>query len=389
MFRIIGLALAGIVAAASADAQTYRADAVQFSMLPSSRSVAVGETATVFGTALSSVPQTDCELVLGEGAPGASLSWQLLDASNQPTGAAANAHFPLTGASSVNPGGVPQNLLVAISSPVPLNNADVDIFTRCANTAQNASFDFYRNPLFPGVNTLLLNVSAAPTPDILVIGQTLSGDGYVNLPTAGARRPAAIAAVNIGAAGTVTVSANTGDTPLPVTLNLCETDSNGVCIGNRAESLEVIFANNQVRTFNVYVQSNGQQGIANLPGLARVYFEFGISAPAADAVGEVSINSPDAQLATRYSATSFAVIAAAPDTSGDAIVGVYRGLIFGGAGGPFGSFPATIIIYGANSMFISERGAAGWPFHIPVGDCFCARGQRDPHCQQCGQSAVW
>ncbi|PIW31934.1 MAG: hypothetical protein COW29_00365 [Rhodobacterales bacterium CG15_BIG_FIL_POST_REV_8_21_14_020_59_13] len=361
MFKALFFVFAVLAVPASAEAQTYRADAVQFSMLPSSRSVGIGETATVFGTALSTVPQSDCELVLGEGAPGATLSWRLLDENNQITNDNQNAHFPLTGASSANPGGVPQNLLVAITSPAALNNADVDIFTRCANTAPNPAFDYYRNPLFPGVNTLLLNVSAVPVPDILVIGQSLTADGYVRIPAAGARRPAAIAAVNIGAAGSVTVSANTGNFSLPVSINLCETDSNGICTSARAETLEVNFGTNQVRTFNVFVQSDGEHGVADLPGLARVYFEFGIPAPASDIANAVSLDTDSAaQLSTRYGATSFAVIAAAPVTSGDAIAGVYRGLIFGGNGGPFGSFPATIVVFQGGTFAITERGTAGW-----------------------------
>ncbi len=360
MKTVLTLAAALLVTGGNANAQTYRADAVQFSMLPSSRSVTIGETATVFGTALSSVSQTDCELVLGEGAPGATLSWRLLDSSNQLTADPENAHFPLTGASSANPGGVPQNLLVAISSPAELSNADVDIFTRCANTDPNPAFDFYRNPLFPGVNTLLLNVSAVPTPDILVIGESLTADGYVRIPTAGARQPAAIAAVNIGAAGNVTVTANTGDISLPVILNLCETDANGVCTGPRAESLEVAFATDQIRTFNIFVQSDGRHGVANLPGLARVYFEFGVTPAANEKSDGEPLQGPAALLSTRYGATSFAVLVAAPSDASDSVLGVYRGLIFGGNGGPSGSFPATIVAYGANAMFISERDQAGW-----------------------------
>ena len=336
-------------------AQSYNTSALQFSLLPSARSVQTGDVATVFGTVLSTIDQTGCELVLGGATPGVTLAWRLLDENNQLTGDGENANFAINGTN-----GRRQNLLVAMSSATAINTSEIEVFVRCPNDVANPSFDFYRNPIYPGVNTLALTVSSAPAPDIIVIGQSLTSDGYVRLPSPGARRPAAISAVNIGATATVEVSANTGPYNLPVTLQVCETNASGVCTSPRAESLSVNFATNEVRTFNVYVQSTGERGVPDMPAIARTYFNFGQPAAAGDeGPGAASVGP---QYTTRYGTTSFAILASGPETNGSEIGGVYRGLINGGGGGPAGAVPAMIVIPNPNNstIAISQTDAYGW-----------------------------
>lgn len=355
LFLVAFLALVGLSGTAPAQEPTYDSRNIQFSILPSARSVQTGQTATVFGTALGqTVDMSDCELVLGAGGAGRTLSWRLLDGNNQPTADAENATFSLNAAN-----GRRQNLLIAITSPSAGDTTDVTIIVRCPAPSL-PSTDFYANTIYPGVNTLALTVSDTPRPDIIVIGSSLTSDGYVRLPSPGARRPAAISAVNIGAAANVEVSANTGAYDLPVTLEVCETNASGVCTSARAERLTVNFAQNEVRTFNVYVQSNGQRGVPDLPGIARAYFNFA-PVPAATDPG-LSAPSAGPQYTTRYGTTSFAVLAAGPEQPDSAIAGVYRGLIAGGRGGPAGSVPALIVLPNATStvIYTQQSDAAGW-----------------------------
>jgi hypothetical protein len=90
----------------------------------------------------------------------------------------------------------------------------------CANTEPAA--------VTVGLNTLLLVADSNPVPDIVALGATLSGDGIVNLSGTGVF---SVATVNVGVAGTLTVSADTGNVSLPVSVAMCETEpATGVCI---------------------------------------------------------------------------------------------------------------------------------------------------------------
>ena len=76
---------------------------------------------------------------------------------------------------------------------------------------------------------------SGPVPDIVALSATLTGDGIVNLANTGVF---AVATVNLGAAGTITVSADTGDTGLPVSIALCEMNpATGVCINPTVPTL--------------------------------------------------------------------------------------------------------------------------------------------------------
>ena len=78
------------------------------------------------------------------------------------------------------------------------------------------------------MNTLLLVADSGPVPDIVALSATLTGDGIVNLANTGVF---AVATVNVGVAATITVSADTGNAGLPVSIGLCETNpATGMCI---------------------------------------------------------------------------------------------------------------------------------------------------------------
>ena len=72
----------------------------------------------------------------------------------------------------------------------------------------------------PGVNTFFLSASDTPVPDITALAAS-NPPGQVVLASTGVF---AVATANIGVAGTVTGSADTGSASLPVTISVCETD---------------------------------------------------------------------------------------------------------------------------------------------------------------------
>jgi hypothetical protein len=109
-------------------------------------------------------------------------------------------------------------------------------------------------PVVPiaGVNTVDLRFSSQPTPDIVALAATSTGNGIVTIPQSSAGAAAfAIATVNVGSAGTITVST---DAASPLTATLCQTDpATAVCLAQPAASVAVDFTPDGTPTFSVFL----------------------------------------------------------------------------------------------------------------------------------------
>jgi hypothetical protein len=181
--------------------------------LPTSRSVQLGSTATAFATVINtgSATATDCGIAALTSVS-ADFAYQTTDAANALVG---TANTPVDIAA-----GGSQSYVFAFTPTAPIPPADVQLTFDCANTEPAA--------VTVGLNTLLLVADSNPVPDIVALGATLSGDGIVNLSGTGVF---SVATVNVGVAGTLTVSADTGNVSLPVSVAMCETEpATGVCI---------------------------------------------------------------------------------------------------------------------------------------------------------------
>ena len=127
-------------------------------VLPSSRSVQVGTTATAFATIINagSVMATACGLSLLTSLP-VTFAYQTTDpATNQVTG---SPNTPVNIAA-----GAAQSYVFALSPSAPVAPTDVQLSFDCTNT-QPA-------PINTGLNTLLLSASATPVPDIVALAAT-------------------------------------------------------------------------------------------------------------------------------------------------------------------------------------------------------------------------
>lgn len=83
----------------------------------------------------------------------------------------------------------------------------------------------------------------------------------------------AIAVVNMGTTDSITVSADTGEATLPVSLSLCQTDStSGACVAPPAESATVNIANGATPTFSVLLSVSGE--IPLDPAAKRIFVDF-------------------------------------------------------------------------------------------------------------------
>jgi hypothetical protein len=129
-------------------------------------------------------------------------------------------------------------------------------------------------PVTVGVNTVDLVFSATPVTDVIVQSATASGDGIVNVPFPSSNGEAfALATANVGAAGTLTASADTGAATLPVTVLLCQSNpSTGACLSTQASTVPVNFAAASTATFSIFVKASAD--VAFNPGASRIFVRF-------------------------------------------------------------------------------------------------------------------
>jgi hypothetical protein len=240
-------------------AQETSAEAIVFSVLPTSRAVVVGDTATAFATATNagSEDAVGCSLAPQTVIP-ANFSFQTTDpATNEPTG------FPDTPVDI--PAGAAQSFVFSLEPTEPIAPTEVEFTFDCANTDPA--------PLFPGVNTFLFSAWDMPVPDIIALAVTLGGQGVTFLPESGAF---AVATSNVGIDGTITATADTGGANLPVTIKICRTNESGFCLNPPVDAtlgVTSLIEANSTPSFAVFVSSN--ETIAFDPAVNRVFVHFG------------------------------------------------------------------------------------------------------------------
>ena len=251
-------------------------------VLPTSRSVPFNSAATAFATIANggNSPLTNCRVELLTVVKGG-FSYQTTDPNT-------NA---LTGTLDT-PVGIPasssQSFVMAFTPVQEFFNNAIPF------TSEPLEFAFIcdeaQAQIIPGVNTLEMSSGTTATSDVIAIAATQSGDGILYLNGATGRGGIGVAGMNIGAAGTITVTPRSGlaaSTPVSslagptaltapaLTLSICETTNQvgGACIAVPQSSLTVNFGASEVRTFTVVASGQGQ-AIANNPATNRVFLDF-------------------------------------------------------------------------------------------------------------------
>ena len=223
----------------------YGGYTIAAAVLPSSRSVQVGTTATACGLSLlTSIPAT--------------FSYQSTDpATNQVTGAP-NTPVDI-------PAGAARSFIFSLTPTATITLTTVQFNFDCANTNPAA--------ITIGVNTMLFSASTTPVPDIIALVATLNNDGIVNIPGNTGIGVFAVATVNVGASGNITASANTGGVTLPVNLSICQTNAaTGACSAPATGSVTTTMNANTTSTFGVFVQGTGN--VPFDPATNRIFVEF-------------------------------------------------------------------------------------------------------------------
>ncbi len=227
-------------------------------VLPASRSVQVGNPATFFAVIAnaSTSEATNCRVSPSIG-PLGEFSYTRTDPATNAVIGSPDLPFDI-------PAGSNQTLVLSVIPSLELPTSDVPLDYRCATGNPATSVI--------GVNTLLLSASTEPTADIVgltTVVDLIAPEGDTSL--------FAVASVNLGVTDNITVSLDTGGVPVPVNINLCQTDPlTGACSGPVGPETTLAYPAMGTATFAVFAQPTAQ--IENNPNAHRIFIRFADSA---------------------------------------------------------------------------------------------------------------
>lgn len=248
-------------------------------VLPYARTGVVGQPITGFGTVINDGTEaaTGCGMRLPAGVS-AMFDFQTVTDQNQLNGTA-NQFVSIPAKSK-------QGFVFAITPTSQIATRELPLIFGCDNAIPASST--------VGLNTFIVSVPATRSADLVAIAVTLSGDGIVTLPSTNGLSAFSAAAINVGAAGSITASADDGGKGLNVELSLCKTNAAGQCTsGPPAPTVTVPFAANEIGTFTVFVRATGS--IPFDPAIHRLFLRFkeGTATVGASTVAVQTTNATD------------------------------------------------------------------------------------------------
>ena len=231
------------------------------SVLPGSRSVELGQPATIFASMINAgaTALQGCAPALPVTAPAG------LTMSYQTTNPATNA---LTGA---------QDTPATIAANNGLQSFLVTFQGAESFSAPGMALDFGCLGIGPaavetGVDTVDLAMSTAPVADVIALAATASNNGIIELPVGG-YGAFAVASSNVGATSQIVVSVDTGSASLPLTATLCQSNpSTGACLATPATSVTLSDPAGAAPTFSVFLEATGTIPFA--PATSRIFVRF-------------------------------------------------------------------------------------------------------------------
>ena len=245
-------------------------------VLPSSRSVQVGSLAAAFATIINAGQElaTGCTISPMTSIP-ATLTFQTTDSTTNQVTNSPNTPVDI-------PPGAAQSFILGLTPNSPVDPTDVQFSFECTNA--NPA------PIHSGVNTLLFAASTTQVPDIVALAATLNNDGIVNIPGTNGTGVFAVAAVNVGAGDSLTVSADAGGVILPANIFICQTDpQTSACLSPPDTSVPTTILTNETPTFGIFVAAAGD--VAFVPETNRVFVRFKDSGGATRGLTSVAVRS--------------------------------------------------------------------------------------------------
>jgi hypothetical protein len=248
-----------VVSAVNGSTNIFGPTSLLSAVLPASRSAQPSGTVTAFATVINTGTTT---------ATGCSIAPALSVPTNfayQTTNSATNA---LTGSPNTPvdiPAGASQSFVVAFTPAGAINPTDMAFNFSCTNTPPA--------PIVSGLNTLLLSASTTGTPDVVALAATIKNDGIVHLTGSPLVGAFAVATVDLGISGSITVGANTGSATLPLTITMCQTNpSTGQCLQTPSATVATSIANKATPTFGIFVAASTQVPLD--PANSRIFVTF-------------------------------------------------------------------------------------------------------------------
>lgn len=236
-------------------------------ILPGARSVPIGTPATVFATLVNggTTALNNCSISLEGGTQDAAPQGLTLDF--QTTNPATNTLIGvLDQPVSIGANGS-QSFLLSFGfagSSLDLTVAELAPIFVCGGVPPAG--------LLQGVDTVDLNFSQTPEPDIIAIAA--ASGGVLTIPqSTGGSGAFAVAAVDAGAAGTVVALLGTGSANLPLTVTICATDpATAACLAPPSNAVQTVFQHGGTQTYSIFASASAP--IAFAPGTARVFVNF-------------------------------------------------------------------------------------------------------------------
>src|SRR6266567_3173637 len=226
-------------------------------VLPSSRSVQVGNQATAFAVILNNGPTAanGCGIAPVTSVP-ANFSFQTTDPNTNTLTGTPNTRVSI-------PAGGFQTFLMTFAANAPYPPTNVQIGYDCTGIDAVASI--------VGVNTLLLTFDANPVPDLIAVGLTPSNDGFAHGQSGTGLF--AVASSNIGVSAQVTARVRPSNPTMPLLATICQSNPNtGQCLVTPAPTITTTINQNQNTTWSAFLQATGP--IAPDPANFRAFFEF-------------------------------------------------------------------------------------------------------------------
>jgi len=244
-------------------AGTALADNLVTAVLPTSRSAVFGHGVTVFATVINASGRslTGCEITAGnDGTDVVTVNYQQTDPATNAIVGVPDALFDLAVGAS-------QSLVLTLSSLDTMDGVEVRPVASCVDPVAGEDVS---TPI-DGLNTILFSANAQPTPDVIALVATISGDGVVRIQGNGSNA-FAVAVANVGIGDTITASVDTGDIAQPLTASICQTGADGQCLAAPALTTSLTLPANGTASFGVFVYANGELPFD--PSDARIFVQF-------------------------------------------------------------------------------------------------------------------